>query len=153
MGWRLRPNSFADLQRVRAIGRFFYRAKKEHSYGLLLLPAFITAFFAITYTAIISVLTTNEALIGFTHHYAFWAIITPITGVMAFHYDGVFIGSSWTKDMRKMMVWSFVAFAITAIILAMILDNHGLWIALNISSCERNSIAIAHGTNLISTFP
>ena len=32
------------------------------------------------------------------------ATLTPICGAMAFEFDGVFIGATWTRDMRNLML-------------------------------------------------
>ncbi len=32
------------------------------------------------------------------------AALTPVCGAMAFEFDGVFIGATWTRDMRNLML-------------------------------------------------
>lgn len=98
----------------------------------ILIAISIAVIFALSYSMLIGVLTTNIELISVANEFAIWALITPITGVMAFHYDGVYIGSSWTRDMRRMMIVSFIIFALAAFVFSFALGNHGLWLALNI---------------------
>ena len=35
-----------------------------------------------------------------------WAALTAVSGVLAFQMDGVFIGATWSRDMRNMMLLS-----------------------------------------------
>ena len=58
-----------------------------------------------------------------------FAALTPLCGAMAFEFDGVFIGATWTRDMRNLML------AALALYLALFfalrpLGNAGLWTAL-----------------------
>ena len=58
-----------------------------------------------------------------------FAALTPVCGAMAFEFDGVFIGATWTRDMRNLML------AALAIYLALFFalrpfGNAGLWMAL-----------------------
>ena len=55
----------------------------------------------------------------------------PILGAMAWMLDGVFIGATRTRDMRNMMIISFIGYSIFLIILLPAFGNHGLWMAMN----------------------
>ena len=59
-----------------------------------------------------------------------WAALTPLAGVLAFQMDGVYIGATWSRDMRNMMLLSLVAFLALVFALVPVLGNHGLWLAL-----------------------
>lgn len=61
-----------------------------------------------------------------------WAAITPLLGVLAFLMDGVFIGATWSRDMRNMMLLSLVVYIIAYDTLFPLMGNHGLWLALEI---------------------
>ena len=58
--------------------------------------------------------------------------VTALVGVMAFQMDGVFIGATWSSDMRNMMLVSLVAFLATYYLAVPRLENHGLWLALEV---------------------
>lgn len=88
--------------------------------------------FWLTYPLALKGLTTNVMLQTQAESYILWAIITPITGVLAFHYDGVYIGSTWTRDMRRTMLVALAFYLLAAFILSQSLGNHGLWLALNL---------------------
>jgi len=45
--------------------------------------------------------------------------------------DGIFIGATWSRDMRNMMLVSLAAFVAATYALSP-LGNHGLWIALHV---------------------
>ena len=53
-----------------------------------------------------------------------------ITGTLAYQMDGIFIGATWSSDMRNMMLLSVLIFLIVWLCLAPLFGNHGLWIAL-----------------------
>lgn len=61
--------------------------------------------------------------------YLAWAALTPLAGVAAFNLDGIYIGATWSRDMRNMMVLSLVLFLAAEAVLMPLLGNHGLWLA------------------------
>jgi Na+-driven multidrug efflux pump len=58
-----------------------------------------------------------------------WAALMPLAGAAAFQMDGIFIGASWSRDMRDMMLLSLAIFLLCWAVLAPLLGNSGLWIA------------------------
>jgi putative MATE family efflux protein len=62
--------------------------------------------------------------------YLSWAAMVPLVGVVAFQMDGIFIGATWSREMRNMMLLSLVVYIATWAALTPFLGNHGLWIAL-----------------------
>ncbi len=80
--------------------------------------------------ALVAFLTTDEAVRAEAGDYLVYAALTPLTGALAFIMDGIFIGATWSKTMRDMMVLSFLVFAIGATALTAAFGNTGLWIAL-----------------------
>ncbi len=59
-----------------------------------------------------------------------WAVLTPIAGAIAFQMDGVFIGATWSRDMRNMMLLSVAIYLAAWAVLTPYFGNHGLWAAL-----------------------
>lgn len=57
------------------------------------------------------------------------AALARVCGVMAFSFDGIYIGATWARDMRNLMVVSFLAY-LAVWWLARPLGNEGLWIAI-----------------------
>jgi len=61
--------------------------------------------------------------------YLVFAALMPLVGALAYEFDGVFIGATWTRDMRNMMILS-LALYIASFFLLRPLGNTGLWLAL-----------------------
>lgn len=81
--------------------------------------------------SLIALLTTipevrQEALI-----YLAWAAFIPLSGMLAFQMDGVFIGATWSRDMSIMMIVSLIGYLIVWWLVKDSLANHGLWLALH----------------------
>jgi putative MATE family efflux protein len=58
-----------------------------------------------------------------------WAALVPVVAAPAFQLDGVFIGATWSRDMRNMMLLSLTIFIVSWAILMPALGNAGLWLA------------------------
>ena len=80
----------------------------------------------------IDTLTVNAEIRATARQYLLWAAVTPVTGIAAFIYDGIFTGATRTADMRNMMLVSLALFLLCWWILTPLWHNHGLWAALNI---------------------
>jgi MATE family multidrug resistance protein len=79
---------------------------------------------------IIDFLTVNADVRATARVYLIWAALVPITGVMAYQLDGIFIGATRTADMRNMMLLSVAVFLLMWATLTPLFANHGLWAAL-----------------------
>ncbi len=79
---------------------------------------------------IIDFLTVNEEVRSVARVYLIWAAIVPITGVMAYQLDGIFIGATRTADMRNMMLLSLAVYILMWATLTPLFANHGLWAAI-----------------------
>jgi putative MATE family efflux protein len=75
-----------------------------------------------------------------------WAALTAVSGVLAFQMDGVFIGATWSRDLRNMMLLSFALFLVALFALPRFYGNHGLWAALHV-------FLIARGLSLSALVP
>jgi Na+-driven multidrug efflux pump len=67
-----------------------------------------------------------------------WAAMIPLVGVIAFQMDGIFIGATWSREMRNMMLLSLAIYVAAWAALAPFLGNHGLWIALLVFNGARS---------------
>jgi MATE family multidrug resistance protein len=100
----------------------------------------LTAFWCLAFAAIASALalaaggsfidflTTNADVRTYARDYLVFAALTPVAGALAFEFDGVFIGATWTRDMRNMMLVS-LALYMASFYLARPFGNAGLWTA------------------------
>ena len=82
--------------------------------------------------ALIALMTTDAEVRGQAGRFVLWAALTAPAGVLAFQMDGVFIGATWSRTMRNMMLVSLALFAVAAFALMPPLGNHGLWLAMEL---------------------
>ena len=98
----------------------------------LLCALLMTLFFFLFGEKLIQVMVKDEIIQNTSQEYLFWMAITPISGFLSFMLDGIFIGATGTKYMRKAMLQSLIVYIIFMSVLFPILGNHGLWICINI---------------------
>jgi multidrug resistance protein, MATE family len=79
--------------------------------------------------SLLALMTPDPLVLATAHSYLPWAILLPMVTVWCFLLDGVFIGATRTRDMRNMMLLSFVAYLAALAVLYPIFGNHGLWAA------------------------
>ena len=120
----------------RAVGAR-YRPAFDRAVRLTLIWGFVLAGMATlvfwgTGHWLIDTLTTNEAVRAEARVYLVWAAITALVGVAAFQMDGVYIGATWSSDMRNMMLLSLVVFLVTWWVVTPLWGNHGLWLSLEV---------------------
>jgi MATE family multidrug resistance protein len=92
---------------------------------------------------LIGVITTAPDVKTAALAYLPWAAFTALSGVLAFQMDGVFIGATWSRDMRNMMLASFLAFTAALVVLAPAFGNAGLWAALHVFLLSRGFSLLA----------
>jgi putative MATE family efflux protein len=92
---------------------------------------------------LIAVITTAPEVRAVADIYLPWAAFTALSGVIAFQMDGVFIGATWSRDMRNMMLLSFAVFAAALFTLAPAFGNHGLWASLHVFLLVRGICLLA----------
>ena len=107
------------------------------------LAGLTTGFFLIFGDVVIGLMTTLEPVRVEAGSYMVWAALTAVAGVLAFEMDGVFIGATWSRDMRNMMLVSLALFIGLSIGLTQIWGNQGLWISLNIFLAARGFTLLA----------
>lgn len=95
--------------------------------------AFICAtLFLLGGPSIVRLMTTAVEVQVEALRYLPWAALTALSGVLAFQMDGVFIGATWSRDMRNMMLVSLAVFMAALWSLPSYLGNGGLWAALHV---------------------
>ena len=110
----------------------FNRAVKLTAAWSFAIAAVLAAFFLLSGPAIIRLLTTSAEVREIALAYLPWAAMTGLTGALAFQMDGVFIGATWSREMRNMMLISFAGYCLALFVLVPAFGNHGLWAALNL---------------------
>jgi MATE family multidrug resistance protein len=96
----------------------------------------LSILFATLGSAVIDVLTVDNAARQAARSFLPWAVGAPLLGVWAFQLDGIFIGATRTVDMRNAMLMS-VAIFFAAWWALLPHGNHGLWAALYVHYVAR----------------
>ncbi|WP_026613309.1 MATE family efflux transporter [Ensifer aridi] len=110
----------------------FDRALRMTALWSLGLAALTTLAFLAFGNVLVDVLTTAPDVRELAYEYMPWAAVTAVTGALAFLMDGVFIGATWSRDMRNMMLAAFLGYCAALTILVPVFGNHGLWAGLNL---------------------
>jgi len=81
-----------------------------------------------------------------------FVVVSPLLAVFAFTYDGIFIGATWVRDMRNLMVLSLLIFLATWFALRAF-GNAGLWMAMLALYAARGGLqAMRYPANLRASF-
>lgn len=110
------------------------------SFGLAVASVF---FFLAFGNAIIGFITTAGDVRALAENYLPYAALTALTGALAFQMDGVFIGATWSSEMRNMMILALLGYLASVAALVPPLGNHGLWIALNVFLALRGLLLLS----------
>ncbi len=86
---------------------------------------------------LIDIMTTSEEVRAAARTYLPWVALAPVIGIASWMFDGIYIGATWTRDMRIAMVQSVAIYVFALIILVPTMENHGLWLALMILNAAR----------------
>ena len=79
---------------------------------------------------IINIITDIEILRFIAYKHLIWIILIPPIASFCYQLDGIFIGTSQTKEIRNGTIISVASFIITSIYLTKYFGNHGLWFSL-----------------------
>ena len=80
--------------------------------------------------AIIDLMTTSDAIRATARTYLWLAALFPVVGTLAYQMDGVFIGATWSADMRNMMFVALGAYLLVWWPLEWAFGITGVWLAL-----------------------
>jgi MATE family multidrug resistance protein len=89
----------------------------------------VTAVFALFGPSLIDMMTASAEVRRAARDFLLYVILAPLLGVFAFAYDGIYIGATWARDMRNLMVLSLGIF-LAAWLALRSFGNAGLWGAL-----------------------
>ncbi|WP_080507890.1 MATE family efflux transporter [Rhodopseudomonas palustris] len=113
----------------------------------------VSATYALAGPMLIDVMTSNEELRRAARDYLWLVTLAPVLGVFAFAFDGIFIGATWAREMRNLMLLSLVLFFASWLALRP-LGNTGLWIALLLHYVWRGGLqALRYPAMLRTSFP
>jgi multidrug resistance protein, MATE family len=112
----------------------------------------VAAAFALSGPRLIDAMTTSANVREVARDYLWFVVVSPLLAVFAFAYDGIFIGATWARDMRNLMVLSLVIFLATWFVLREF-GNAGLWMAMLALYAARGGLqALRYPANLRASF-
>jgi MATE family multidrug resistance protein len=91
---------------------------------------------------LIALMTTSPDVRVEAHKFLIFAAAAPLAGVLAYAFDGVYVGATWTRDLRNLMVITLVLyFAVWAALTPF--GNTGLWVSFIIFLGARGLLQLA----------
>ena len=99
----------------------------------------VAATYALFGPMLIDIMTANEDVRRGARGYLWFVALSPLLAVFAFAYDGVYIGATWARDMRNLMMLSLVIF-LAAWLALRSFGNAGLWGALLVHYAARGGL-------------
>ena len=88
---------------------------------------------------LIDLMTASPDVRLVARDYLVYAALAAVIGVFAFAYDGIYVGATWTRDIRNLMMVSLLAY-LAAWWLTRPLGNTGLWIAILVFFGSRGAL-------------
>jgi multidrug resistance protein, MATE family len=99
----------------------------------------VAAVFALFGPGLIDIMTASAEVRHSARDYLWFVVLSPLLAVFAFAYDGVYIGATWARDMRNLMMLSLVIF-LAAWLSLRSFGNAGLWGALLVHYAARGGL-------------
>ncbi|MBR1229134.1 MULTISPECIES: MATE family efflux transporter [unclassified Bradyrhizobium] len=99
----------------------------------------VAAVFALFGPSLIDIMTASVDVRRIARDYLPFVIFAPLLGVFAFAFDGVYIGATWARDMRNLMLLSLLIF-LGAWLALRSFGNAGLWGALLVHYAARGGL-------------
>ncbi|MGE7370659.1 MATE family efflux transporter [Neorhizobium sp. NPDC001467] len=121
----------------------FDRALKLTALWSFAMAGGLALFFLAFGASMIDLLTTSPEVRAEALSHLGWAAVTGLTGALAFQLDGVYIGATWSRTMRNMMLASLAGFCLAVAVLVPAFGNHGLWLAINLFLGLRGLLLLA----------
>ena len=101
---------------------------------------------------LIALMTTSSEVRIEAQRFLILAAMTPVAGVLAFTFDGIYVGATWARDMRNLMLISLATYFVAWWALQP-LGNAGLWLALLVFLTVRGALqALRYPALLRTTF-
>lgn len=117
-----------EAKGARSSARFNAAVRASFSWALVFAVGFSVLTFAIG-PLVIDFLTISEAVRSTAREHLIWSIILPLVSVWSFQLDGIFIGCTWSRQMRNAMALSLLMYLASLPVLVPAFGNHGLWAA------------------------
>jgi MATE family multidrug resistance protein len=89
----------------------------------------VALFFALLGPSLIDVMTASDDVRRAAREFLPFIVIAPLPGLFAFGFDGIYVGATWAREMRNLMLASLAIFLATWWALQSF-GNTGLWCAM-----------------------
>jgi len=99
----------------------------------------VAAVFALFGPSLIDIMTASVDVRRIAREFLPFVIFAPLLGVFAFAFDGIYIGATWARDMRNLMLLSLLIF-LGAWLALRSFGNAGLWGALLVHYAARGGL-------------
>ena len=106
--------------------------------------ALLAVFFWLAGPWLIDLMATAPEVRETARHYLPWLAAAPLFGIAAWMLDGIFIGTTLSREMRNAMLASVAIYIAAAAVLLPAFGNHGLWAALMVLSVARGLTMAAY---------
>jgi MATE family multidrug resistance protein len=77
----------------------------------------------------IEILSTDENVISTANRYLPYCALTPVIGFAAWQLDGVFIGTTSTREMRNAGILAVIIYILAHYLITLKLEKDGIWIS------------------------
>jgi len=102
----------------------------------------VAVVFALFGPHLIDIMTASVDVRSMARNFLVFVVVSPLLAVFAFAFDGVYIGATWARDMRNLMVASLGIF-LAAWLALRSFGNAGLWAALLVHYAARGGLEAA----------
>ena len=99
----------------------------------------VAAVFALFGPSLIDIMTASVDVRRIARDFLPFVVFAPLLGVFAFAFDGIYIGATWARDMRNLMLLSLLIF-LGAWLALRSFGNAGLWGALLVHYAARGGL-------------
>ena len=108
----------------------------------------VAVVFALFGPHLIDIMTASIGVRSMARNFLVFVVVSPLLAVFAFAFDGVYIGATWARDMRNLMVASLLIF-LAAWLALRSFGNAGLWCALLVHYAARGGLEAARYPSLL----
>ena len=99
----------------------------------------VTAAFALFGPLLIDLMTASADVRHGARDYLPFVVLSPLLGVFAFGFDGIYVGATWAREMRNLMMLSLLLF-LAAWLALRSFGNAGLWAAFLVHYAARGGL-------------
>ncbi len=108
-----------------------------------LIAGLVSLLYLLLGTDIVALLTLLPEVRAAAAGYLYWVAALPLVSVWAFMLDGIFIGTTRSRELRNSMFVAVLVYLATVWALLEPLQNHGIWLSMTIFMVVRGALLAA----------